>query len=128
MMAPATDSFGLEQVMATRILEGKAQVLQIFIGDDDRWETEPLYRALVHRLRLAGAAGVTVTRGLAGFGLGGQIRTADRLGSATDLPVVVTIVDLPERIAELLPLVDEMVRDGLVIRFDAEILRHREGG
>lgn len=114
--------------MAARKLEGAAQALQIFIGDDDLWETEPLYRALVHRLRLAGAAGVTVTRGLAGFGLSGQIRAADRLGGATDLPVVITVIDAPERIAELLSVVDDMVRDGLVIRFDVEILRHREDG
>ncbi|MCS7080515.1 MAG: DUF190 domain-containing protein [Chloracidobacterium sp.] len=112
--------------MAARKLEGMAQALQIFIGDDDMWETEPLHRALVHRLRLAGAAGVTVTRGLAGFGLSGQIRAADRLGGATDLPVVVTVIDKPEHISGLLPIVDEMVRDGLVVRFDVEILRHRD--
>ncbi|OYT69334.1 MAG: hypothetical protein CFK52_13890 [Chloracidobacterium sp. CP2_5A] len=112
--------------MAARKLEGAAQALQIFIGDDDMWETEPLCRALVHRLRLAGAAGVTVMRGMAGFGLSGQIRVADRLGGATDLPVVITVIDMPERIADLLPIVDEMVSDGLVIRFNVEILRHRD--
>ncbi|MFQ3582543.1 MAG: DUF190 domain-containing protein [Chloracidobacterium sp.] len=112
--------------MAARKLEGAAQALQIFIGDDDLWENEPLHRALIHRLRLAGAAGVTVTRGMAGFGLSGQIRAADRLGGATDLPVVVTVIDMPERIVELLPIVDELVRDGLVIRFNVEILRHQD--
>ncbi len=112
--------------MTARKLAGKAQALQIFIGDDDAWESEPLYRALIHRLRLAGAAGATVARGLTGFGLSGQIRAANRLGGATDLPLVVTVIDAPERIAELLPIVDEMVGDGLVIRFDVEILRHQD--
>ena len=112
--------------MAARKLEGTAQALQIFIGDDDLWETEPLHRVLVHRLRLAGVAEVTVTRGIAGFGLSGQIRAAGRLGGATDLPLVVTVIDMPERIASLLPIIDELVEDGLVIRFDVEILRHQD--
>ncbi|MGQ9896667.1 MAG: DUF190 domain-containing protein [Acidobacteriota bacterium] len=112
--------------MAARKLEGTAQIVQIFIGEDDLWKTEPLHRVILHRLRQAGAAGVTVTRGIAGFGSSGQIRTADRLGDATDLPLVVTVIDTPEQIASLLPIIDELVKDGLVIRFDVEILRHQD--
>ncbi len=104
----------------------KGQLLRIFIGDADRWEGKPLYEALVLAARAQGLAGATVLHGLMGFGAHARMHTAAILRLSTDLPVIVEIVDLPERIQAFLPTVDTMVNDGLVTIEAAEVLLYRK--
>ncbi len=106
-------------------LEGEGQLLRILIGENDRWHGKPLYEAIVSRAREAGLAGATVLRGLMGFGAASRIHTAKVLRLSEDLPIVVEIVDRSERIAEFLPVLDEMVVDGLVTLERAQVITYR---
>jgi PII-like signaling protein len=110
----------------SRLLSGRVRTLQIFISEDDHWGNEPLHQVLVQKLRLAGIAGVTVFRGTAGFGSQRKIHEAGRLGASADLPVFVMVIDTPERIDAVLPIIDELVSDGLVIRSDGEVVKHAD--
>jgi hypothetical protein len=104
------------------------KLLRIFIGDSDRWKGRPLHQALVEAAREHGLAGATVLHGTMGFGAHSRMHTAAILRLSTDLPIIVEIVDLPERIQAFLPIVDEMVQEGLVTIEAAEVLIYRKAG
>jgi PII-like signaling protein len=89
-------------------------VLRIFVGESDRHGHHPLYEAIVLKAREAGLAGATVLRGVMGFGKNSILHTAKILRLSEDLPMVVEIVDGLEKIEKFLPLLDEMISDGLV--------------
>lgn len=108
-------------------LEGEGQLLRIFIGENDRWHGKPLYEAIVARAREEGLAGATVLRGLMGYGAKSRIHTAKVLRLSEDLPIVVEIVDRSDRIEKFLPLLDEMVADGLVTLERAQVIMYRPG-
>lgn len=107
----------------------QGQCLRIFIGDADRWDGKPLSQALVEAAHAHGLAGATVLHGVMGYGAHSRVHTASILRLSTDLPVIIEIVDLPERITAFLPTVDQMVQEGLVTLEAAEVLlyRKREG-
>jgi len=108
-------------------VEGEGQLLRIFIGESDRWEGRPLYEAIVRRAREAGLAGATVLRGMEGFGAHSRVHTARILRLSTDLPIVVEIADRPERIEAFLPLLDEMVTEGMITLEKVRIIAYRHG-
>ena len=108
-------------------LEGEGQLLRIFIGENDRWRGTPLYEAIVLRAREEGLAGATVLRGLMGYGAKSRIHTAKVLRLSEDLPIVVEIVDRSDRIEKFLPLLDEMVGDGLVTLERVRVITYRPG-
>jgi len=108
-------------------VEGDGQLLRIFIGESDRWEGRPLYEAIVRRAHEAGLAGATVLRGMEGFGAHSRVHTARILRLSTDLPIVIEIVDRPERIEAFLPLLDEMVTEGMITLEKVRIIAYRHG-
>lgn len=95
-------------------LEGDAQLLRIFIGESDRFQGRPLYEAIVLKARELHLAGATVLRGSMGFGAHSRLHTTKILQLSEDLPFVIEIVDSAEKIALLLPYIDEMVKEGMV--------------
>lgn len=108
-------------------LEGEGLLLRIFIGENDRWHGKPLYEAIVERAREAGLAGTTVLRGLMGFGAKSRIHTAKVLRLSEDLPIVIELVDTAERIERILPMLDEMVGDGMVTLEKVRVIAYRAG-
>jgi PII-like signaling protein len=108
-------------------LEGEGQLLRIFVGEGDRWHGKPLYESIVARAREAGLAGATVLRGLMGYGAKSRIHTAKVLRLSEDLPIVIEIVDLSDRIQAFLPVLDEMVGDGMVTLERAQVIAYRAG-
>ena len=106
-------------------LEGEGKLLRIFIGESDRWHGKPLYEAIVLAAREHGLAGATVLRGPMGFGANSRIHTAKILRLSEDLPMVIEIVDVENKIQEFLPLLDEMVAEGLITLETVHVLRYR---
>ena len=103
------------------------QLLRIFIGESDRWHGQPLYEAIVLKAREMGIAGATMLRGLMGFGAASRIHTAKILRLSEDLPIIIEIVDSADKIELLLPVIDEMVGEGLVTLEKVRILQYRHG-
>jgi uncharacterized protein len=101
------------------------QLLRIFIGESDKWEGIPLYEAIILKARELNIAGATMLRGMMGYGAASRIHTAKILRLSEDLPVVVEIVDSAEKIATLLPFIDEMVVEGLVTLEDIRVIQYR---
>jgi PII-like signaling protein len=103
--------------------EGK--LLRIFVGEGDRWHGRPLYEAIVLEARQRGLAGATVIKGFMGFGAHSRIHTAKLLELSQDLPIVIEIVDAPEKIEAFMPDLEQMVGDGLITLERAEVLLYR---
>lgn len=106
----------------------KSKGLAVYIGETDHWHGKPLYAAIVEKARELGLAGATVTRGIMGFGANSRIHTTAILRLSEDLPVVVQVIDLPERIDLLLRQLDEMVDEGLVATWDINVERYVHSG
>jgi uncharacterized protein len=109
-------------------LEGDGKLLRIFIGESDTWHGRPLYQAIVERVRGEGLAGATVLRGIEGFGADSHLHTSRILRLSEDLPVVIELVDTAERIDAVLPLLDEMVTEGMVTVEPVHIVAYRGSG
>src|SRR5947207_10850411 len=109
-------------------IEGEAKLIEVYIGESDQWHGRPLAMAIVQRLKEAGIAGATVLHGQAGFGANSRIHTAHILRLSEDLPVVIDVIDRPDRIERLLPKLDEMVQEGLVVVSDVEVFLYRHTG
>src|SRR2546425_12902873 len=103
--------------------EGK--LLRIFIGEADRWHGKPLYEAIVLEARKRHLAGATVIKGFMGFGAHSRLHTAKLLELSQDLPIIVEIVDAPEKIEAFMPDLEKMVGDGLITIEAAEVLLYR---
>jgi PII-like signaling protein len=106
-------------------VEGEAQRLTVYVGSSDTWHGRSLATAIVERCRSLGIAGATASLGVMGFGKHSRIHRAHFLGLSEDLPERIEIVDKAERIAELLPVLEEMVGGGLIILQDVRAIQYR---
>jgi PII-like signaling protein len=103
--------------------QGPAKLLRVFLGEDDKWQGEPLYDAIVKRLRMMEIAGATVYRGLMGYGAKGHQHKRTFFHPMRDLPVTITVIDAPEKIAAAAAAIEGMLEDGLIVVSDADIIR-----
>lgn len=108
-------------------LPHEAELLRIFIGESDKHTGRPLYEVIVESARQRGMAGATVLRGVMGFGANSRMHTAKILRLSEDLPMVIEIVDKPERIAEFLPELNAMIGEGLVTLEKIRVIIYRRG-
>jgi PII-like signaling protein len=105
-------------------IEGEGKRLTVYVGSADTWDGRNLAVAIVEKCRAMGMAGATVSRGVMGFGKHSVIHKAHLLGLSDDLPEKVEVVDQPEEIERLLPVLDDMVGGGLIVVEDVHIVRY----
>lgn len=109
--------------------EGEQTLMRIHIGESDRWENKPLYQAIVEMFRREGFSGVTVLRGVGGYGSSsrgrGLYHTTNILRLSQDLPIVIETVENAERIEKVLPRLDEMVGGGLITLEKVHVILYR---
>lgn len=105
-------------------LQGKAKLMRIFIGEDDRWRGKNLYDAIVESLRANDIAGATVYRGIAGYGAHRRFHRERRLALSQDRPIMIAVVDEEPRIRAYLPILEEMVKEGLVVLSDVDVIKY----
>jgi hypothetical protein len=108
----------------TMKIEGDAQRVTVYLGNSDTWRGRNAVTAIIEKCREMGIAGATATLGVMGFGKTSRIHRAHLLGLSEDLPERIEIVDRAERIAELLPVLDELVQGGLVVLEDVQVIRY----
>ncbi len=111
-----------------RELTGEQVLVRIFLGEADRWRHRPLHIALLERLRQEGFAGATVIHATAGFGARSVLHSTHVLRLSEDLPVIVEVVDTQDKVDELLPILDEMVSEGLVTMEKVRVIRYCPNG
>jgi PII-like signaling protein len=98
------------------------KMLIVFLNEVDRWNGEPLHGALMRRLGQLGVAGATAHKGTMGFGHHHRLHHEGLFGISDDRPITITVVDAESKIRALLPEVRSMVREGLILMLDAELV------
>lgn len=105
-------------------IEGKARIMRIYVGESDRWQDKPLYEALVHAMRANDIAGVTVYRGIEGYGAHRRFHREKPLHLSRDASIMLSAVDTEEKLKAFLPIVEQMVQEGLVVLSDVDIIKY----
>jgi hypothetical protein len=105
--------------------EGERTLMRIHIGESDRWEGQPLYQAIIELFRKQNFSGVTVLRGVGGYGGSSIYHTDKILRLSQDLPVIIEVVEFTERIESALPQLDEMIGGGLITLEKVRVILYR---
>lgn len=108
-------------------LTGQAKKLSIYVGEADQYDGRPLYEALVEQARIAGCAGATVLRGVSGYGATSREHAKHGMRMSVDLPLLVHVIDTPDRITALAEVYAAMVSDGMITVEDVNVLVYRGG-
>ena len=106
-------------------LKGERVLMRIHIGESDKWHSKPLHEAIVQLLRKENFSGVTVLRGVAGYGGSSVYHTDKLLRLSQDLPIVVEVIETQEHIEQILPRLDEMVEGGLITLEKVRVILYR---
>jgi PII-like signaling protein len=105
-------------------LEGKARMMRIYIGESDRWQDKPLHEALVQAMRANDIAGVTVYRGIQGYGAHRRFHKDKPLHLSHDASIMLSAIDTETKLNAFMPVVDSMVEEGLVVLSDVDIIKY----
>ena len=105
-------------------IEGKAQMMRIFLSEEDRWKNKPLHEALVEAMRANDIAGVTVYRGIMGYAAHRRMHKEKPLLSSHHSSVMLSAIDTAEKLLAFLPLVEQMLEEGLVVFSDVDIIKY----
>jgi PII-like signaling protein len=98
------------------------QLVSVYLNEADRWERRPLHLEILKFLQKSGCAGGTVLRGMAGFTSGARGLTSPAAGSKGKLPIVVQFIDVPEKVAGILPTLQKMAGKRLITVQPVEVL------
>lgn len=126
VIKPAQPSKSLPQTEAVHPLktESKAKLMRIFFGENDKWHNKPLQDALVEALRANDIAGVTVYRGILGYGANRRIHEDKTLALSHDRPIMMAVVDTEAKLAAFFPILDGMLQQGLVVLSDVDVIKY----
>lgn len=124
VIVPAAEKKATRAATPVAKLQSTAKIMRILIGEHDRWQDKPLHEALVQALRANDIAGVTVYRGILGYGANRRMHKDSALNLSHDAPILLTVVDSEEKLRAFFPVLDQMVKQGLVVLSDAEVIKY----
>jgi PII-like signaling protein len=104
--------------------QGQAKLMRIYIGENDKWRDKPLHQALLESMRANDIAGVTVYQGILGYGANRRIHQQKTLNLSHDHPILLSVVDTEEKLRAFLPILDDMVQQGLVVLSNVDIIKY----
>jgi PII-like signaling protein len=104
--------------------EGKAKLMRIFFGENDKWHDKPLHKALIESMRANDIAGVTIYQGILGYGANRRIHKDTALHLSHDRPIMLSVVDTEEKLRAYVPILDSMIQQGLVVLSDVDVIKY----
>jgi len=107
--------------------EGKAKLMRIFFGENDKWHDKPLHKALIESMRANDIAGVTIYQGILGYGANRRIHKDTALHLSHDRPIMLSVVDTEEKLRAYVPILDSMIQQGLVVLSDVDVIKYSHG-
>jgi uncharacterized protein len=110
----------LEPASVKKIVAVPAKLVRIYLGESDKCGDEPLYEAIVKKLRMMDFSGATVYRGILGYGAKGHTHKGGRFHLSHDLPIMISVVEKSEKVSELVQVVADMLQDGIIVTSDVE--------
>jgi uncharacterized protein len=103
--------------------EFRANMLRIYFNGDDTYQGISLQEALLEAARSEQMMLAIVYRALEGFGASTTIHRQTALSGGKTAPVMMTILDRPERIEKFMPVLDGRVEEGLIATSPVEVIR-----
>jgi uncharacterized protein len=107
--------------MRKAISNTSAKLVRIYLGESDKYQDEPLYKAIVKKLRMLDFSGATVYRGILGYGAKGHTHQGGKFRLSQDLPIMISVIETPERAADLVAVVAPMMQDGIIVTSAVEL-------
>jgi PII-like signaling protein len=85
-------------------------------------ESEKLMKTLLAKLHdEEKVRGVTVFRGISGFGRSGKVHSSTLLDLSLDLPVVIEFFDTPDKVRRILGHLKDLLPSGHVLSWPAQV-------
>jgi len=110
------------------MLPADGMLLRIFVGEGDRYDKRPLYEWIVTQAKAKGLAGATVLRGLMGFGANSRVIHTFKIERLSeDLPIIIEVVDTPEKVESFLTYVEQHIQSGLLATTEKVQIRYYRG-
>ncbi len=107
------------------------KLLRIFVCESDRYNKIPLYEYIVLRARELGLSGITVLKGIEGYGTTSKIHSAKILRLNAELPIVIEVVDSEDNIKIIRDEMDKTFEycgcGGLITLENVEIIKYAPG-
>jgi PII-like signaling protein len=110
-----------EPESSRRVVTTPAKLVRMYLGESDKCKDECLYEAIVKKLHMMGFSGATVYRGILGYGAKRHTHKAGRFHLSHDLPIMISVVEKPEKVNELVQVVSGMMQDGIIVTSDVEL-------
>jgi PII-like signaling protein len=102
----------------------EAQLLRIYFGEADKWQGKPLHEAIIAKCQELGVASAVVYRGIEGYGSSTRIHRPSPWKFSRDAPMMITVIDIEAHIAKLIPHLDAMVGEGLIVTSKVDVTRY----
>lgn len=103
---------------------GRAVRAMIFVDETDTVHHKNVAIEIVHRAHAAGLGGATMLRGIEGFGAHRELHTWRFLSLSNELPIVVVIIDAPDKLRAFLDTLDDVLVEGLVALDEVEAIQY----
>ncbi|MDE3169617.1 MAG: DUF190 domain-containing protein, partial [Acidobacteriota bacterium] len=104
--------------------QGKAKLMRIFIGENDKWRGQPLHKALIESMRANDIAGATVYHGILGYGANRRMHKDSALHLSHDRPIMFSVIETEEKLQSYFPILEQMVQQGLVVLSDVDVIKY----
>lgn len=106
----------------------EGRMLRIHFTESDKWQGDPLYKAIVAKCHELGLASAVAYRGIEGFGASARIYHSRSFSISKNAPIMVTVIDREEQIQKLLPHLDKMIEGGMIASSAVEVVRYTSSG
>lgn len=106
------------------MLCGRCKLLKIYISESSKYKSHNLTNALISKFKELGMAGVTVSRGIEGYGQSKALHTMKVLDLSSSLPIIIELVDTFDKIEQAIIIAKEMVNEGLIITAEVDIIKN----
>lgn len=106
------------------MLKGKCKILKIYISESSKYKSHSLTNALISKFKEIGMVGVTVSRGIEGYGQSKAVHSMKVLDLSSSLPIIIELVDTFEKIEEAILISKEMVQEGLIICSEVDVIKN----
>lgn len=100
----------------------RGRMMRVFVDESQTHNGLPAYERLVTAARDAGLAGATAIRGISGFGHKRHIHSTKVFQVAEHVPIVVEIVDSPEKVNAFVPEAAKIAPGAHIVTLDVEIV------
>lgn len=114
-----------DEELPHRKISGKAKLLRVYIDEADRWDNKPLHEALVEALLANDMAGGTVYKGILGYGAYRELH--EQKARSHNASLMLSVIDSEDRIAAFMPVLEKMVREGMAVISDVDIIKYGYG-